>query len=162
MITRENLPQLLDLLGFVRGSSVAGDVRTRHFKQKDGAQCDVSVDVEREKILFTDAGSTVNDDTSSNFSKDENFVVLECVCRLLDKGYRAEDIEIENGVPKGHGESGGWSDIVVKKKDEKDDAAGNFYAEGRESDDKSEVLIIECKTADEFDRFWRNTQMYVG
>lgn len=33
--------------------------------------------------------------TTCNFSDNENFVVLECVTRLLDKGYRPKHIELE-------------------------------------------------------------------
>lgn len=40
--------------------------------------------------------------TTTNFSEPENFVVLECVNRLLDKGYRPENIELERTWTLGH------------------------------------------------------------
>jgi len=61
--------------------------------------------------------------TTSNFSQDENLVVLECVIRLLLKGYQANKIELEK---KWH--VGGYLDVFVK--DELDKA----------------YLMIECKT----------------
>ena len=51
--------------------------------------------------------------TTSNFSKPENFVVLECVDRLLEKGYKPKNIELEKIYPSGHGHSGNL-DILVK------------------------------------------------
>ena len=43
--------------------------------------------------------------TTSNLTKDENLVVLECVVRLLQKGYRPESIELEKTWKSGHGTS---------------------------------------------------------
>ena len=50
---------------------------------------------------------------TSNFSQQENFVVLECINRLLEKGYKPECIELEHSWPSGHGTSGRL-DIMVK------------------------------------------------
>lgn len=61
--------------------------------------------------------------TTSNFSQDENLVVLECVVRLLIKGYPANRIELEKKW-----RVGGYLDVFVK--DEKEKA----------------YLMIECKT----------------
>ena len=36
-----------------------------------------------------------HDDTTSNFSHPENFVVFECVHRLLEKGYKPSSLELE-------------------------------------------------------------------
>ena len=70
--------------------------------------------------------------TTDNFSANENFVVLECVDRLLSKGYRPEHIEIEKKWSLGHmisgGEDSGFADICVY---------GN---------DGKVLFIIECKT----------------
>ena len=62
-----------------------------------------------------------------DFSKDENFVVLECVDRLLEKGYKPQNIILEKTWAAGHGKSGAL-DICVTRKD------------------NSEYLLIECKT----------------
>lgn len=65
--------------------------------------------------------------TTQNFSQPENWVVLECVCRLLDKGYKPENICLEKVWPSGHGTSGRL-DILVSREN------GKSY------------LMIECKT----------------
>jgi len=70
---------------------------------------------------------SVEGKTSSNFSSRENFVTLECVNRLLDKGYPPQCIIIEKTWPTGHGTSGRL-DILVTRQDE------------------SAYLMIECKT----------------
>ena len=69
---------------------------------------------------------------------DENFVVLECVARLLAKGYLPNSIELEPKWSLGRGEKGGKADILIK------DNSGD------------EFLIIECKKdADEFRKSWK-------
>ena len=65
---------------------------------------------------------------SRGFEQGENLVVLECVCRLLDKGYNPEHLTLEEQWKIGHNATGGRADIVV-----------------RDRDDKT-MLIIECKT----------------
>lgn len=76
-------------------------------------------------------------DGIKNFSYDENFVVFECITRLLDKGYKSEHIELEKPMPGGHHDTGGYCDILVK------DNNGRTF------------LLIECKKADEFNNFWK-------
>ena len=44
----------------------------------------------------------VNERQTCNFSDDENFVVLECVHLLLQKGYKPQHIEIEKRWTLGH------------------------------------------------------------
>jgi hypothetical protein len=58
----------------------------------------------------------------------ENLVVFECVNRLLDKGYKPEDIWLEKSWTLGHEQKSGRADICVL------------------SEDKT-LFIIECKTA---------------
>lgn len=65
--------------------------------------------------------------TTSNFSQAESFVVLECVNRLLEKGYKPENIVLEKDWPLGH-KTKGCLDILV-------------YDDSREA-----FLMIECKT----------------
>lgn len=59
----------------------------------------IVVDFEKEKILYQDKNSNkkieLGDETTSNFENSENFVVLECVDRLLEKGYKPESITLE-------------------------------------------------------------------
>ena len=59
----------------------------------------IGVDFEKEKILYQDKNSIekieLGDESTSNFENSENFVVLECVDRLLEKGYKPESITLE-------------------------------------------------------------------
>ncbi|MGN0656616.1 MAG: hypothetical protein ACI4KR_07470, partial [Ruminiclostridium sp.] len=93
----------------------------------------IFVDFNDEKIIYNaDSNADMSaimvwDKTTSNFSQEENFVVLECVNRLLEKGYSPDCIELEKTYPSGRGRSGRL-DIFVKCSD------GNPF------------LMIECKT----------------
>ena len=93
----------------------------------------IFVDFDKEKFIY-DANTnpsnfniTVSEKTTSNFSQAENLVVLECVDRLLEKGYAPSSIELEKVYPSGRGHSGRL-DILVKT------------VEG------TPFLMIECKT----------------
>jgi type I restriction-modification system DNA methylase subunit/restriction endonuclease S subunit len=118
------------------------------FKSKNGVQYSkeyklqgytISADINKGKIQYRkDDNTTVErvadgqiqlgDKTTSNFSQPENFVVLECVDRLLNKGYLPNDIHLERRYPSGRGASGGKSDVCVYGKDSKS------------------LMVIECKT----------------
>ncbi len=65
--------------------------------------------------------------SSSNLNIPESFVVLECVIRLLLKGYQPELIELERSWKSGRGKSGRL-DVLLKNKD------GSIFS------------MIECKT----------------
>ena len=93
----------------------------------------IEIDFENESINF---GNLIKSEskTTQNFSQKENWVVLECVNRLLEKGYQPENIVLEKTWATGHGTSGRL-DILVNKPD------GSAY------------LMIECKTwGTEFDK----------
>lgn len=65
------------------------------------------------KITYPD-GLKVNDGTTSNLSKNENLVVLECVYRLLKLGYKPECIELEPKWEATHDVGGGGkADVLV-------------------------------------------------
>lgn len=135
MILLDNLKKVLVEIGFVKDSF--GDYYKRIYNT-----CIVAVDFDNKKIIYPeDKGLKVNDKTTSNFEHPENFVVLECVCRLIEKGYRPEHIELEPRWTLGHDAKGGKADILVK------DNEGNS------------LLIIECKTAGaEFNKEKKNTE----
>lgn len=135
MITIENLKNTLSKIGFEK--SDIGD-----YYKIDYTGCSLAVDFDNTKLIYPeDKGLVVNDKTTSNFSHPENFVVFECVCRLLEKGYRPEHIELEPRWTLGHDAKGGKADILVKDED------GN------------PLLIIECKTAGaEFNKEKKNTE----
>ena len=82
--------------------------------------------------------------TTQNFSQAENWVVFECVNRLIEKGYKPQNIILEKTWATGHGTSGRL-DILVTR------------------DDKTAYLMIECKTwGVEFDKEFKNLAKYGG
>ena len=91
----------------------------------------IEIDFHREIINYGDK-IICESKTTQNFSQAENFVVLECVNRLLEKGYKPENIILEPTWKLGHRDKGRL-DILVKKEDKA-------------------YLMIECKTfGKEFD-----------
>lgn len=138
MITISNFKTVLSAcLGFAQTDILKPNTWTRVFRHgKDGkSDCVLSVDFEKQKFDYDDAGIDIGGGTTVSFAPDangkvqnENFVVFECVVRLLSKGYKACDIFLEKKHTLGHSQKSGRLDITVAKD-------GNAY------------LIIECKTA---------------
>lgn len=142
MITKSNIRTLLDLLGFFQDGNV-------YIKRYEDIGATLKVDVASEHIFYKESGITVGRETTSNFSEPENFVVLECVDRLLSKGYRTEHIELEPQWKLGHSSKSGYADIWIRT-----------FGDGRiigTDEDKDSLLIIECKKADEFQGAWNDT-----
>lgn len=109
MISTINLKYVLETIGFVR--EPIGEQFMREFDT-----CIVVVDFENKTIRYPEnKGLKVNDKTTSNFEHPENFVVLECVCRLLEKGYRPEHIELEPRWTLGHDAKGRKSRYPCKR-----------------------------------------------
>ena len=106
-MVKKQIIELLNLLGFRQD----GNIYTKKYKT---ALHPLQVDVEKELIYYDNSGITVNRTNTSNFSEDENLVVLECVDRLLSKGYQANHIELEPHWKLGHGTKGGYADIWVR------------------------------------------------
>jgi type I restriction-modification system DNA methylase subunit/restriction endonuclease S subunit len=132
MITPNNLKALLKTLKFIKSQNI-------YSKKFNAFDCELKVDFNNEKLLYPKA-LTLHDKTTSNFSSNENFVVFECVDRLLSQGYNPKHIELEPKWQVGHGASGGKADILIKDNNEKT------------------LLIIECKTAgSEFKKAWDST-----
>lgn len=130
---------LLPLLGFRK--ALVGDRWERTFPN---VSAPLEVDCDAGAFLYEKIGITVSSATTANFSQPENFVVFECVCRLLEKGYRPKDIELEPEWKLGHTYKGGRADIWVR-------TAGK-------GGKKDSLLIIECKTwGREFAAAWRDT-----
>ena len=129
----QNLKPLLQHLGFKESN----DIFTKNFAENSY----LKVDFQKQEIIYPeDQGLKVNERQTCNFSSAENMVVLECVHRLLAKGYKPEHIELEPKWKLGHGASGGRADILVKDQENKP------------------LLLIECKTfGKEFNKEWEET-----
>jgi len=104
----------------------------------------MAADFAENKLIYPE--TIKGGDRNTNFYKDngqenkENFVVFECVNRLLEKGYRPEDIELEKVWSLGHNAKSGRADICVTDKD------------------GSMLFIIECKTyGKEWDKAFADT-----
>ena len=88
----------------------------------------IEIDLDKNSINF---GNSIFFNNSQNsiqkITKNEDLVVLECIDRLLIKGYSPKNIILEKVWDAGHGHSGRL-DILVTK------------------DDNSAYMMIECKT----------------
>lgn len=141
MITKDNITKLLSALHFEQNDHL-------FTKMYEGVAFPLKVDIMNEHFYYKEIGITVGRETTSNFSEPENFVVFECINRLLSMGYKPEHIELEPVWKLGHTQKGGYADIWVRTQNSSD---------GEMSDDKESLLIIECKRPDEFDGAWRDT-----
>ncbi|EAK7421778.1 restriction endonuclease [Campylobacter coli] len=134
MITKDNLKQVLENLGFKNKNE--NYVKTIN-------NYTLLIDYKNQSINYPKE-IKIHDKTTSNFSHPESFVVFECVHRLLEKGYKAQHLELEPKWNLGRDKKGGKADILVK------DNENNPY------------LIIECKTTDsknsEFIKEWNRMQ----
>lgn len=144
MIRVDNLRDVLADLGYICTSTI-GEVWSKSFGDKS---INISVDFDSERIIYPD-GLIIHRETTCNFSAPENFVVLECITRLLSRGYLPQHIELEKPMPGGHTDTGGYCDILVQ------DNEGKPF------------LLIECKTTDstrqtEFSRAWAKMLEYGG
>lgn len=84
MITKDNLKEVLELLNF-KPDSRSKSVNSYHLQ----------VNFANQKLIYPQ-GIKIHDTTTSNFSHPENFVVFECVHRLLEKGYKADILVRDN------------------------------------------------------------------
>lgn len=115
----QTIKQLIAAIGFIPQNGKNG-IYCKTYVSHGGYT--VLVDFNQEAIIYDwdintgDSVVKVWDRRTSNFSKMENFVVLECMDRLLEKGYPPSNIELEKTYPSGRGHSGKL-DIFVKCKD---------------------------------------------
>lgn len=122
MITQQTLPLLLKHLNFLQNG---------HLWSKTIGKAILQVDFDKKQLIYPEnEGLIVNERQTCNFSDNENFVVFECVHRLLQKGYLPRHIELEKRWQLGHLQKSGRADICVYQ-----------------NDDKTAILMmIECKT----------------
>lgn len=135
-----NNKKLIQALGFLPKENTSETFQKKYSKSNKYA---IEIDFEKEIINF---GNKIKGEskTTQNFSQAENWVVLECVDRLLERGYQPQNITLEKTWKTGHGTSGRL-DILVSK------------------DDDSAYLMIECKTwGTEFEKELKNLEKNGG
>ena len=123
--------KLIQLLGFSPKENTLGVFQKKYNNY--------SVEIDLEKQTFYFGGKIkIGEKESQNITKPEDWVVFECVDRLLEKGYLPQNIKLEKTWKTGHGTSGRL-DILVTRND------GSAY------------LMIECKTwGTEFNKEFKN------
>ena len=127
---KAEIKELIDVIGF-KPQEGEKDIYYKNYPEHDDYMLKICFD--KEKIKY---GLKINlgDWTTSNFENSENFVVLECIDKVLQKGYAPERLFLEYKWPMGKKEKGKL-DIFIRDKDD------NAY------------LMIECKTwGEEYDK----------
>jgi len=122
-VKKQDIEALIALLGF-KPQEDKKDIYYKNYPKHNDYV--LKVNLGQEKIEYGTKIS-LGDQTTSNFENSENFVVLECVDRVLEKGYSPEKLSLEKKWPMGRKEKGKL-DILVMDKDAK------------------AYLMIECKT----------------
>lgn len=118
----------LKLLGFILKSGTK-DQWVKKYSQHNNYEISITMNVDDKAKCIINYSSKSKDGiimgrkTTSNFSQNESLVVLECVNRLLEKGYKPNNIHLEKSW-----RVGGYLDIAVY------DSKNHLY------------LMIECKT----------------
>lgn len=132
-----NYKSFIQTLGFVPKENTSGIFH----KKYNG----YAIEIDYENSIFNFGNKIKGENkTSQNFSQAENWVVLECVDRLLEKGYLPQNIVLEKTWRTGHGTSGRL-DILVTR------------------DNGSAYLMIECKTwGVEFEKEFKNLERNGG
>ncbi|MCD8108191.1 MAG: N-6 DNA methylase [Oscillospiraceae bacterium] len=134
MITESNFRDLLLSLNF----SENNESYEKDFFYYD-MECKMCADFSERKLYYPSV--IKGRERNNTFDAPENFVVFECVNRLLEKGYRPEHIELEKEWHLGHDPKSGRADICVS------DENGNM------------LFIVECKTwGKEFDKALSDTK----
>lgn len=133
MISESYIKDLLLSMGYIKKNHI-------YEKFFPSVDCYIKVDLKNRTIIYPeDRGMTISNRTTCNFSALENFVVLECVTRLFDKGYRPKHLNLEKEWTLGHESKGGRADICVS------DQEGNT------------LFIVECKTyGREYEKEYKN------
>lgn len=129
-IKKSDIKKLIGLLGY-KPQEGEKDIYYKNYPSHKNYV--LKVDFEKEKI---DYGTKIKlgDLTTSNFENSENFVVLEGVDRVLEKGYAPDKLSLEHKWPMGRKEKGKLDILVM------------------DNDDKA-YLMIECKTwGDEYEK----------
>ena len=118
-LSKESIKEFITAMGYRHKDGVNDE-----FEKKYNGYV-IVIDFENSKIKYGEK-IRVGDLTTSNFENSENFVVLECIDRLLTKGYLPEDLALEYKFPLGRNEKGKLDILVLKN--------------------KKAFIMIECKT----------------
>lgn len=126
------MKDLLNTLEFIHKENTK-DILIKYYSNHDNYSIEINLEKKiinfGNKIFFNDSKNSIQ-----NITKPEDLVVLECVDRLLQKGYKPQNIILEKVYPTGHGTSGRL-DILITDNENK------------------AYLMIECKTwGKEFDK----------
>ncbi len=122
------LKSLATAMGFKLKEGQSG-IWVKKYRKLDNYEIKLFLDKPNAKDCKIDYGSkiVIQRSTTCTFNQPESSVVLECVNRLLEKGYLPENLILEKDWPLGH-KGKGFLDILVL-----DDKGKSF-------------LMIECKT----------------
>ena len=127
---------MADIKPWLKALNFKEELGTYELKIKDST---IIVDIENQKIKYPRL-KEIGRETTINFSKEENFVVLEIIVNLLKQGYKPNQISIEKGYKLGHNTKSGNADVTV------------------DDNNNQPFLIIEAKTYGiEFEKEWKNT-----
>ncbi|MDQ3848465.1 MAG: N-6 DNA methylase, partial [Thermoproteota archaeon] len=141
MMAFQEIKNLLSALGFAP-SGADGNVFVKRYPHHK--RYILKVDFQDKKISYG-KDIRVNHQNVLGFDDRENFVVLECVNRLLEKGYEPRHIELERMVPVGHTPVAGRADVTV------------YDRKGKT------LFVVECKTfGEEYEYAKRKLQTNVG
>lgn len=134
-----NYKNLIQTLGFTAKENTSGIFQ----KKYNG----YTIEIDFENSIYNFGGKIKfgdSNDTIQNIVKPEDWVVVECVNRLLEKGYKPQNISLEKSWRTGHNTSGRL-DILVTR------------------DDGTAYLMIECKTwGIEFEKEFKNLERNGG
>ncbi|MGL3830963.1 N-6 DNA methylase [Staphylococcus aureus] len=104
----------------------------------------IRVNITNSQIIYP-SEIFIGRNTTTNFSAEENFVILDIVIGLLKQGYLSSNIEIEHEYRLGRVKKSGNADVTVK------DNYNNTF------------MIIEAKTyGKEFEKAWKETLINGG
>ena len=138
MITKDNLKEMLESLGFkanwtnTKNKDSKNDIYIKYYQGSNAIF--IKVDFTSKEIIYSpvdesfkegdfpskekqSTGIIIHRKTTLNFTANENFVCLVCMDFLLSKGYEPKHIVIEPAFPLGHINKPSYGDILVYDKE---------------------------------------------
>jgi len=152
MLIKENKGEIASFLEILSFTSEDKNLFIKTYPEHNNYQ--IKVNIENAKIYYRpdnkttdisnpkpDGNILLGDLTTSNFSHPENFVVLDAVNRLLEIGYKPQNIHLERKWKLGRTSKSGKADINVYFPQDNDTSLSND-----ENFERQTFMIIECKT----------------